>query len=226
MVAGSKAGILVVEDDETIRRSLEVALGRAGYAVRAEADGTRLDEALSRFMPDLAILDVRLPVGPDGFAIARRLRADSQMPILFLTAAESLRDRLEGFAAGADDYQVKPYEVDELLARLKRLLERSGRSVADVWRVGELVVDDGVRVVTLGGTVVDLTRTEYELLSVLVQNQGQILSTDQLFTRVWGYDTYDLNRVQVHVGSLRRKLEAVGPRLVHTVRGCGYVIRP
>ena len=222
----SKAGILVVEDDETIRLSLEVGLVRAGYDVRAEADGRNLDDALSRFVPDLAILDVRLPVGPNGFAIARRLRADSQIPILFLTAAESLRDRLEGFEAGADDYQIKPYQADELLARIKRLLQRSGRTTAEVWRVRDLVVDDATRVVTLAGAELALTRTEYDLLAVLVQHRGQILSTEQLFSRVWGYGSYEPNRVQVHLNSLRRKLEASGPRLLHTVRGCGYVIRP
>jgi len=225
-VGQSKAGILVVEDDETIRLSLEVGLVRAGYDVRAEADGRNLDDALSRFVPDLAILDVRLPVGPNGFAIARRLRADSQIPILFLTAAESLRDRLEGFEAGADDYQIKPYQADELLARIKRLLQRSGRTTAEVWRVRDLVVDDATRVVTLAGAELALTRTEYDLLAVLVQHRGQILSTEQLFSRVWGYGSYEPNRVQVHLNSLRRKLEASGPRLLHTVRGCGYVIRP
>lgn len=225
-VGQSKAGILVVEDDETIRRSLEVALYRAGYDVRAEADGRNLDDALSRFVPDLAILDVRLPVGPDGFAIARRLRTDSQIPILFLTAAESLRDRLEGFEAGADDYQIKPYQADELLARIKRLLQRSGHTTAEVLRVRDLVIDDATRVVTRAGAELALTRTEYDLLSVLVRHQGQILSTEQLFSRVWGYDSYNPNRVQVHLNSLRRKLEASGPRLLYTVRSCGYVIRP
>lgn len=221
-----QAGILVVEDDETIRRSLDVALRRAGYAVRAEADGRALAEAVQGFRPDLAILDVRLPVGPDGFTMARQLRRDETLPILFLTAAEGLRDRLDGFAAGGDDYLVKPYELDELLARVRALLRRSGRESDPVWRVGDLVVDCAAHTVVRGGTTLEVTRTEFELLAELVQNPGRVLSKPQLLARVWDVESDDLNLVEVHLSSLRRKLETCGPRIVHTVRGAGYVARP
>lgn len=221
------AGILVVEDDETIRRSLDVALRRVGYAVRAEPDGTKMAEALANFRPDLAILDVRLPVGPNGFAIARQLQSNQPgLPILFLTAADGLRDRLEGFEAGGDDYLSKPYETAELLARVKALLRRLGRPADPVWRAADLVVDDATRTVTRAGKELKLTATEYKLLAMLCLHQGQILTKEQLLTEVWGYDAYDPNVVYVHMVSLRRKLEAHGPRLVHTVRSFGYVLRP
>lgn len=218
--------ILVVEDDQAIRRSLEVALRRAGYEVRAEPDGLGLAQALREHPPDAAILDVRLPEGPDGFAIARRLRRNADLPILFLTAADDLSDRLAGYESGGDHYMVKPYEIDELLARVKALLRRAGRDSDPVWRVGDLVVEASTRTVARGGTKVDLTRTEYQLLVVLAQEAGHVVSKEQLLFRVWGFDAYDTNLVEVHLSSLRRKLEAHGPRLVHTIRRVGYVLRP
>lgn len=221
-----KAAILVVEDDQAIRRSLDIALRRADYEVRVEQDGQGLAQAMRDFDPDLAILDVRLPEGPDGFAIARRLRRETDLPILFLTAAEEPADRLEGFQAGGDHYLVKPYEVDELLARVKALLRRAGREKYPVWRVGDVLVETSTRTVVRGDTKLDLTRTEYELLAVLVQEAGNVLSKEQLLSRVWGFDAYDTNLVEVHLSSLRRKMEACGPRMVHTLRGAGYVLRP
>lgn len=221
-----KAAILVVEDDQALRRSLDIALRRADYEVRVEQDGQGLAQAMRDFDPDLAILDVRLPEGPDGFTIARRLRRETDLPILFLTAAEEPEDRLEGFQAGGDHYLVKPYEVDELLARVKALLRRAGREKYPVWRVGEVLVETSTRTVMRGDTKLDLTRTEYELLAVLVQEAGNVLSKEQLLSRVWGFDAYDTNLVEVHLSSLRRKMEACGPRMVHTLRGAGYVLRP
>lgn len=221
-----KAAILVVEDDQALRRSLDIALRRADYEVRVEQDGQGLVQAMRDFDPDLAILDVRLPEGPDGFTIARRLRRETDLPILFLTAAEEPEDRLEGFQAGGDHYLVKPYEVDELLARVKALLRRAGREKYPVWRVGEVLVETSTRTVMRGDTKLDLTRTEYELLAVLVQEAGNVLSKEQLLSRVWGFDAYDTNLVEVHLSSLRRKMEACGPRMVHTLRGAGYVLRP
>jgi two-component system OmpR family response regulator len=157
--------------------------------------------------------------------MARLLRRTSGLPILFLTAADSVDDRLAGFQAGADDYLVKPFSMAELLARVQALLRRSGRLSSASWHVGDLVVDDAARMVVRAGVPLELTRTEYDLLTVLVQQIGTVLSKTQLLTQVWGFDAYDTNLVEVHMSALRRKLEAAGPRLVHTVRGAGYVLR-
>ena len=220
-----KARVLVVEDDDPIRSALDVSLRAEGYEVRTERDGSRLQGVLEAFRPDLALLDVRLPAGPDGYAMARILRGTSNIPVLFLTAADGLDDRLAGFEAGADDYLVKPFSMAELLARVQALLRRAGRLVSAVRQVDDVVIDEGARTVIRGGVKLDLTRTEYQLLSILAQHTGQVMSKVQLLTGVWGYDAFDANLVEVHMSALRRKLEAHGPRLVHTVRGMGYVLR-
>ena len=217
--------VLVVEDDTPIRSALDVALRGEGYEVRAEADGTHLLQVAEQFLPDLAVLDVRLPVGPDGYAMAGILRRGSGLPVLFLTAADSVEDRLAGFQAGADDYLVKPFSMAELLARVQALLRRSGRLSSSTWQIGDLIVDDGARTVVRGGVTLDLTKTEYDLLAMLAQHVGKVLSKTQLLTQVWGFDAYDTNLVEVHMSALRKKLELVGPRVIHTLRGAGYVLR-
>lgn len=219
------ARVLVVEDDASIRHALEASLRAERYEVRAEPDGTAVRDVAVQFLPDLAILDVRLPAGPDGFAIARTLRTNDDVGVLFLTAADSLSDRLTGFQAGGDDYLVKPFSMAELLARAQALLRRSGRLRSQVWQVDDLVIDEGARRVMRAGVLLDLTKTEYELLSVLARHRGQVLSKAQLLTQVWGFDAYATNVVEVHMSSLRRKLEVHGPRLVHTVRSVGYTLR-
>lgn len=218
--------MLVVEDDDPIRDALDVALRGEGYEVKVEADGRNLRETAERFRPDLAILDMRLPVGPNGVAMAGLLRKDSDLPLIFLTAADDLDERLAGFSAGADDYVVKPFSMAELLARSRALLRRSGRLSSAVWQVADLVVDEAARTVMRGDVLIELTATEYELLCVLVQHPGQVLSKMQLLTKVWGFEAYDPNLIEVHISALRKKLEAYGPRLVHTVRAMGYVLRP
>jgi len=225
-VLNASPRVLVVEDDGLIRSTLEVALAGEGYVVHALPDGTSLLSCLEQFRPDLALLDVRLPTGPDGYGMARSLRDRSTLPILFLTAADTVDDRLAGFQAGGDDYLVKPFSMAELLARVQALLRRAGRLTSRSWQVADLVVDDGARSVARGGLPVELTRTEYDLLAMLAQNVGVVLSKTQLLTKVWGFDAYDANLVEVHMSALRRKLEAAGPRLIHTVRGAGYVLRP
>jgi two-component system OmpR family response regulator len=217
--------LLVVDDDAGIRTSLRVSLELEGYEVDDHANGSELEGVVERFRPDLAILDVRLPSGPDGLGIARSLRGKGDLPILFLTAADSVDERLAGFAAGGDDYLIKPFSMAELLARTAALLRRSGRLVSAVWQVGDLVVDDASRTVVRDSTTLDVTRTEYELLATLLRHSGQVLSKVQLLTQVWGFEVFDVNLVEVHVSALRRKLESHGPRLVHTVRGVGYVLR-
>jgi DNA-binding response OmpR family regulator len=221
----NRARVLVVEDDDSIRHALETSLRAEGYEVRAEADGSSVRDVARTFLPDLALLDVRLPTGPDGFATARALRACGEIGVLFLTAADTLGDRLAGFEAGGDDYLVKPFSMSELLARTQALLRRVGRLQSPVWQIDDLVIDDASRRVIRAGVPVDLTKTEYDLLSVLAQHRGQVLSKLQLLTQVWGTEAYATNVVEVHMSSLRRKLEAHGSRLVHTVRSMGYTLR-
>ncbi len=220
-----QARVLIVEDDAPIRSALEVALSAEGYRTRSADDGRAIRQIADEFRPDLAILDVRFPEGPDGYAIARQLQGSHQVAVLFLTAADDLEDRLLAFGAGADDHMPKPFSMAELLARVHAILRRSGRLVSAVTQVGDLVVDDGARTVTRGSQTISLTETEYQLLSVLVKHPGQVLSKPQLLSHVWGFDAYDANLVEVHMSALRRKLEAHGPRLVYTVRGAGYVLR-
>jgi two-component system, OmpR family, response regulator len=217
--------ILVVEDDAALRDSLVVALRAEGYEVEAAADGATGLEAVEVFRPDLAVLDVRLPSGPDGLELSRQLRARGDVPVLFLSALGGLEDRLAGFEAGGDDYLTKPFSTSELLVRIQALLRRSGRLEARAWQVGDLVVDEAARIVTRGGVPVSLTRTEFDLLAALGRSVGTVVSKARLLALVWGFETYDENLVEVHISALRRKLEELGPRLVHTVRGVGYVLR-
>lgn len=223
--AGRGARVLLVEDDLTVRSAVEAALRAEGYEVQVRADGVGIDTAVGEFRPDLAILDVRLPVGPSGYQVARRLRFTSdKISLLFLTAADSVEDRLAGFDAGGDDYLLKPFAMTELLARVQALLQRCGRLRAPVWDVGPLTIDEGSRSVLYEGENLRLTRTEYRLLTTLAQHRGRVLSKTQLLMSVWGPGR-ERNLVEVHMSALRRKLAAHGPPLVHTVRGAGYVLR-
>ena len=217
--------LLVVEDDVTVRDALDAALRAEGYVVHVLPDGNGFDQEVRDFRPDLVVLDVRLPDGPDGFALGRRLRSDSDVPLVYLTAADELQDRLDGFATGADDYLTKPFSVAELLARVEALLRRTGRSTSQTWQVGDLVVDEGARLVRRGDAEVQLTRTEFDLLVALGRRRGQAVSKEHLLSAVWQFDSYDPNLVEVHISALRRKLEEHGDRLIHTVRGVGYVVR-
>lgn len=220
----SSARVLVVEDDALIRESVSAALDRAGFVTRAVADGT-VAAIAADFRPDLALLDVTLPGPADGFGIARALRRDRDLPVIFLTARDSRADRLAGFGVGADDYVVKPFIVEELVARVRAVLRRLGRLPATL-DLGDLTIDEQGAAVVRSGVQLELTATEYRLLAYLAHERGRILSKTQLLTQVWGYDDYDANLVEVHVSALRRKLEEHGPRILHTVRGFGYVLRP
>lgn len=204
---------------------MTVALRDEDWTVRSLSDGRRVGEVLHEFRPDLAVLDIRLPHGPDGLAIARRIRSSSHMPIVFLTALDEVHQRLAGFDAGADDYLAKPFSIAELVARIRVLLRRTGRLQSDTWQAADLVVDEAARTVVRGTDEIDLTRTEFDLLVELGHRRGQVLSKERLLALVWEFEAYDPNLVEVHISSLRRKLEAHGGRLIHTVRGVGYVLR-
>ncbi len=220
---GALGRVVVVEDETAVREAVLAGLRQEGFAASGFADAVAADVILS-CAPDLAVLDVRLP-SDSGFALARRLHARSEVSIIFLTARDTVADRVEGLELGADDYVLKPFALEELLARIRAVLRRSGR-LAAVLDVGDLLIDEHGGWVTRRGQDVPLTATELRLLAFLVRHRGQALSKDQLLTQVWGYDAYDPNLVEVHVSALRRKLERVGPRVIHTVRGIGYRFAP
>jgi len=221
--------ILVVDDDAAVRESLRRALQLEGYEVELAADGA---EALDRLKldgaaPDALVLDVSMP-RLDGLEVCRRLRrGGSAVPVLMLTARDEVADRVAGLDAGADDYVVKPFALEELLARLRALLRRSTGAPADVLRFADLELDPGTRIVTRGGDPIELTRTEFSLLELFMLNPRQVLTRSVIFERVWGYDFgFGSNSLDVYVGYLRRKTEQGGkPRLIQTVRGVGYALR-
>jgi two-component system OmpR family response regulator len=214
-----RARVLVIEDEEGVREGVKAALSREGFTAAALADVETV-EAIEAWMPDLIVLDIGLPSG-NGFELARRLRARRDIPIVFITARDSVDDRLAGFEVGADDYLVKPFVLEELLARVRVVLRRSGRHTAPV-EAGDVLVDEEAGVASRKGQPLGLTPTELRLLAFFVRHRGLVLSKTQLLSQVWGYDAYDPNLVEVHVSALRQKLEEWGPRLLETVRGLGY----
>jgi len=221
--------VLVVDDEAAVRQALHRALSFEGYDVRLAADGQSALNDLLRDPAEAVLLDVTMP-GIDGLEVCRRLRAaGDRTPILMLTARHSTADRVAGLDAGADDYLVKPFALEELLARLRALLRRSSPPLGedDVLRVADLSLDPSTRVVRRGDRLMELTRTEFNLLELLMRNHGQVLTRELIFDRVWGYDFgANSNSLEVYIGYLRRKTEAAGePRLIHTVRGVGYVLR-
>jgi DNA-binding response OmpR family regulator len=218
--------VLLVEDDPLVREVLASALTGAGYDVRAEADGNGVERAVANFLPDIALLDLHLGDGVDGITVARRIRATRELPFLFITGATTMEDVLSGFEVGGDDYVIKPFAMAELLVRMKAVLRRWGRVGRSVLTVGDLAVDLEAHRAIRNGEVVELTHREFSLLATLARHPGVVLSKVQLLTQVWGFEHYDLNLVEVHISALRRKLEEQGPRLIHTVRGVGYVLRP
>lgn len=222
-IRDAAARLLVVEDDDVIRESLARSLRSEGYAVRALADGGALEEELAAHRVDLVVLDWMLP-GRDGPELVRVVRRRSDAAVVMLTAREAVEDRLRGFEVGVDDYLAKPFVVEELLARVRAVLRRTG-AVATTIEIDDLVVDEEAARVTRGGHDVALTATELRLLAHLARHRDRVLSNAQILSQVWGYDDYADNLVQVHLSALRRKLEAHGPRLIHTERGLGYVLR-
>jgi two-component system response regulator MprA len=220
--------ILVVDDERAVRESLRRALELEGYEIELAADGREALERLeAESQPDVLVLDVLMP-GVDGLEVCRRLRrAGSRLPVLMLTARDAVENRVAGLDAGADDYVTKPFALEELLARIRALLRRSGDGAGEVLRFADLELDPGTREVRRGGELIELTRTEFSLLELFLRNPRQVLTRSIIFERVWGYDFgYGSNSLDVYVGYLRRKTEAGGrPRLIHTVRGVGYALR-
>ena len=220
--------VLVVEDDAAVRRSVERALSYEGYQGTTAGDGMAGLLAVADKVPDLVVLDVMMPV-LDGLAVCRRLRdAGDRTPILMLTARHELDDRVAGLDAGADDYLVKPFALQELLARVRALLRRSNPSDdAQTLRVDDLVLDPAARTVRRAGRAIELTKTEFDLLELLMLNARIVLTRDTIYERIWGIDfETSSNSLDVYVGYLRRKTEGDGEtRLIHTVRGVGYVVR-
>jgi two-component system response regulator MprA len=223
-------GILVVDDDQAVRDSLRRALALQGYDVELAGDG---EEALFKLRTnpsatDLLVVDVLMP-RLDGLELTRKLRSDgNQLPILMLTARDQVADRVEGLEAGADDYLVKPFALEELVARVRALLRRLGpEDTATTLTFADLVLDTGTREVRRGDERLTLTRTEFALLELFLRNPRQVLTRSVIFDRVWGYDFgYGSNSLDVYISYLRKKTEAGGkPRLIHTVRGVGYALR-
>lgn len=218
--------VLVVDDDEAVRRSLTYALRRDGYQVSVAADGVQAMDELGRARPEVIVLDVLVPE-PNGLEICRRLRRrGDQTPILMLTARDLVEDRVAGLDAGADDYLVKPFALDELRARLRALLRRTG-AAQEVLRFADLEMDTTTCRVNRGGRPIELTRTEYSLLELFLRNPERVMSRVLIFESVWGYDFGPAsNALWVYISYLRGKLESAGePRLIQTVRGLGYVLR-
>jgi DNA-binding response OmpR family regulator len=220
------ARVLVVEDDEAIAQVLQRSLRLEGYDVKLAADGVVALEEAHAFLPDLVILDLGLP-RMDGIEVAKRLRESDDVPILVLTARDTLDARVEGLDAGADDYLVKPFERQELLARLRALLRRRPPRGQAALSVADLRLNPDTHEVTRSGRRIELTQREFELLEYLMRNERIVVSRQRLLDEVWGYDPFSMtNTIEVFVSNLRRKLEAGGePRLLHTIRGAGYVLR-
>ncbi|MDH6114001.1 DNA-binding response OmpR family regulator [Kitasatospora sp. MAP12-15] len=228
MGSGESTGrVLVVDDDAAIRRSLERGLRLSGFAVRSADGGLAALQQIAAEPPDVLVLDVSMP-DLSGTEVCRRLREQgTDTPVLMLSALDELADRVAGLQAGADDYLVKPFALEELVLRLHALLRRRPPAVAGLLRAGPLEINPDTREVHRDGVPVQLTRREFELLEQLARNAGLVLTRDQLLDRVWGYD-FDVrtDAVDTFVSYLRRKLEEGGrPRLIHTVRGVGFVLR-
>lgn len=218
--------ILVVEDDEEIADVLRRSLRAEGHEVRTAGDGVDGLSAAEQFIPDLVILDLGLP-RLDGMEVCRRLRAESDAPILILTARSETEDRVGGLDSGADDYLVKPFERTELLARIRALLRRRPPRGSASLVIGDLSVNPDTREVRRSEREIELTNREFELLEYLARNQKLVVSRERLLEDVWGYDPFEqTNTIDVFISNLRRKLEAGGePRLLHTKRGAGYVLK-
>jgi len=226
---GSPVRVLVVDDEATLSELLAMALRYEGWEVRSAADGSSAVRAAREFRPDAVVLDVMLP-DFDGLEVLRRLRADSpEVPVLFLTAKDAVEDRIAGLTAGGDDYVTKPFSLEELVARLRGLLRRSGMTASrndSELVVGDLVLDEDSHEVRRDGAEIELTATEFELLRFLMRNPRRVLSKSQILDRVWNYDFGgQSNVVELYISYLRKKIDVGRSPMIHTVRGAGYVLK-
>ena len=223
---GRAPRVLVVEDDAEIAQAVQRSLRLEGYEVRVAPDGEKALADARSYVPDLVLLDLGLP-GVDGIEVARQMRSDGDVPILMLTARDAVDSRVEGLDSGADDYLVKPFERQELLARLRALLRRRPPRGSASLVVSDLSLNPDTHEVMRGERTVELTQREFELLEYLMRNERIVVPRQRLLEEVWGYDPFaTTNTIEVFVSNLRRKLEAGGePRLLHTIRGAGYVLR-
>lgn len=227
---GSPIRAVVVDDEDSLTDLLSMALRYEGWDVKFASDGQRALSVIREFKPDVIVLDIMLP-DIDGMAVLGRLRGDdNQVPILFLTAKDSLEDRIAGLTAGGDDYVTKPFSLEELVARLRGLIRRSATVVTDVddpvLRVGDLVLDEDSYEVRRGDRLIELTATEFELLRFLMRNSRRVMSKLQILDRVWSYDFGGRSSiVEIYISYLRKKIDAGEEPMIHTVRGVGYMIK-
>ena len=228
---GSKIRALVVDDEESITQLVAMALRYEGWQVETAATGQEALDAMRSFAPDVAVLDIMLP-DFDGMQLLARLRSAGQMfPVLFLTALDSVEDRVNGLTAGGDDYVVKPFSLEELIARLRGLVRRSQLTLAQhpdpVLRVGDLTLNEDSYEVERAGEPITVTNTEFELLRYLMRNPNRVLSKAQILDRVWAYDfTGKSTVVELYISYLRKKIDAGRVPMLHTVRGAGYMLKP
>ncbi|MDR7279564.1 response regulator transcription factor [Catenuloplanes atrovinosus] len=227
---GSPVRVLVVDDESTLAELLSMALRYEGWEVRSAGDGSGAVRAARDFRPDAVILDVMLP-DMDGLEVLRRLRGEApEVPVLFLTAKDSVEDRIAGLTAGGDDYVTKPFSLEEVVARLRGLMRRAGRAAmrSDAELVvGDLTLDEDSHEVRRGGDQITLTATEFELLRYLMRNPRRVLSKAQILDRVWNYDFGgQANVVELYISYLRKKIDAGRKPMIHTMRGAGYVLKP
>jgi len=219
--------LLLVDDEDNLRSMLDAALRHLGFDVHPVANGRDAIEAMPKVRPDLVVLDVMLP-DIDGFEVCRRLRTEGvRTPVLFLTARDGTEDKVRGLTLGGDDYLVKPFSLEELVARINAVLRRSGLAqAASILRCADLEMDDEAHRVVRSGVEVALSPTEYNLLRYLLVNQGRVVSKAQILDHVWQYDFGgDGGVVETYIGYLRRKVDSVAPKLIHTLRGVGYSLR-
>jgi two-component system OmpR family response regulator len=225
--AGTAPRALLVEADTSTRDALFVALTLAGFEIRGLVSGSEFDAVFAEFRPDIVALEVLLPDGPDGFQLAERILTEGNTPVVFVTAATTLAHRLRAFEIGADDYILKPFEVEEVVARMRAVLRRTGRVAAPTIHVGDLSVDQLNQVAYRGGTRLELTVTEFQLLAALARSPWKVWSKRELLSAVWGPGAYRENLVEAYVSTLRRKLEHHhGHRMIFTERSRGYTLRP